>query len=207
MFAACIALAAPAHAASSFTDDRGDIWTLTYSGTPLPDTDPLHQTFRITLGVDTNAYSLSGSFIDQVALKVSNALTAYSLFAAPTAVADWTLVPGGLNASGCSGSGSGFLCADSTITLNSGKGAAVTSGNGPGVDLAWVFDLTMNNGALLTALDQSSIKARYVGPGTDTHLVAANITLVPEPELSALLLSGFTLLGFIARRRRTVATC
>ena len=200
-------LAAPAHAVSAFTDDRGSIWSLTYGGGPLPDTDPLHQTFRITLGVDTNAYALSGSFIDQVALKVSSSLSAYSLFAAPTAVADWTLVPGGLNANGCSGSGSGFLCADSTILLNSGKGAAVTSGNGPGVDLAWTFDLTMNNGALFTGIDQPSIKARYVGPGADSHLVAANVTLIPEPELSALLLSGVTLLGFVARRRRRVVTC
>lgn len=207
LFAACCALSAPAHAASSFTDDRGDIWSLTYSGVPLPDADPLHQTFRITLGVDTNAYTLSGSFIDQVALKVSSSLSAYSLFAAPTSVSDWTLVPGGLNASGCSGSGSGFLCADSTILLNSGKGVAVTSGNGPGIDYAWTFDLTMSNGALFTAFDQASLKARYVGPGTNIHVIGANVTLVPEPELSALLLSGFTLLGIVARRRRRMTTC
>jgi len=200
--AACLALATPAQAASSFTDDRGSIWSLTYSGAPLPDADPLQETFRITLGVDTDAYALTGSFIDQVALKVSGSLSAFSLFSAPSSVSDWTLVPGGLNASGCSGSGSGFLCADSTITLNSGQGAAVTSGNGPGIDLAWVFDLTMDNGALFTALDEATIKARYVGPSGDQHLVAANITLVPEPELWTLLLSGFGMLGFAARRRR-----
>jgi len=202
--AACLALATPAQAASSFTDDRGSIWSLTYSGAPLPDADPLHETFRITLGVDTDAYALTGSFIDQVELKVSGSLSAFSLFSAPSSVSDWTLVPGGLNASGCSGSGSGFLCADSTITLNSGQGAAVTSGNGPGIDLAWVFDLTMDNGALFTALDEATIKAHYVGPSGDQHLVAANITLVPEPELWTLLLSGFGMLGFVARRRKAL---
>lgn len=199
---ALLALAVPAQAASSFTDDRGSIWTLTYNGLALPDADPLHETFRITLGVDTDAYALSGSYIDQVSLKVSSSLSAYSLFAAPSSVSDWTLVPGGLDASGCSGSGSGFLCADSAITLNSGQGAAVTTANGPGIDLAWVFDLTMDNGTLFTALDQATLKARYVQPLDEQHLVASNITLVPEPELSSLLVAGFALLGFVARRRK-----
>jgi PEP-CTERM motif-containing protein len=202
LLAASLALAAPAHAASSFTDDRGSIWTLTYNGVALPDADPLHETFRITLGVDTNAYALSGSFIDQVSLKVSSSLFVYSLFAAPSSVSDWTLVPGGLDANSCTGSGSGFLCADSAITLNSGQGVAVTSGNGPGVDLAWIFDLTMDNGALFTAVDQATIKSRYVGPLDDQHLIASNITLVPEPETYAMLLAGFGMLGFIARRRK-----
>lgn len=192
---------APAQAAVDFTDDRGSVWSLTYSGTALPDSDPLLETFRITLGVDTNNYSLSGSFISEVALKVSSSLSASSLFSAPTSVSDWVLVPGGLNSSGCSGNGSGFLCADSLATLNSGNGIAVSGGNGVGIDLAWVFDLTMSTGALFTGLDEATVKGRYVeqlGP----HVIGANVTLVPEPETYAMLMAGLGLMGFMARRGR-----
>jgi predicted secreted protein len=50
-----------AQADSSF---QGTIWSLSYSGVAQADTDPLHQTYRVTLGVDTNGYTGTGSFLD-----------------------------------------------------------------------------------------------------------------------------------------------
>ena len=186
------------NAADSFVDDRGSIWTLLYDGTALPDADPLHETFRITLGVDTDAYPYAGSFIDQVAIKVSSTLFARSLFDAPSSPSAWTLVDGGINSGGCSVAGAGFICADSTIVLNAGSGVAIAGGNGPGVDLEWVFDITMDNGALFTAIDQASVKARYLEPAGQ-HVVGGNTTLVPEPGTYALLFAGLGLLGFVRR--------
>lgn len=205
VLAAASGVVAPAScAAASYIDDRGSIWTLTSSGSALPDADPLHETFRITLGVDTDAYPLAGSFIDQVAIKVSDAVFARSLVDAPSSPAAWTLVDGGIDAKGCSGSGSGFVCADSTSVLNGGSGVALTTGNGPGVDLAWVFDVTVDNGALFIASGRASVKGRYLEPGGPQHLISGHASLAPEPESHALLLAGLALLGFtsIATRRR-----
>ena len=198
--------AAPA-SADSFS---GTVWSLSYSGSALPDADPLHQTYRITLAVDTNGYNSTGLYLDQVALKVSSSVFAVSLFDAPSGASSWTLVNGGINASGCSGSGSGFECVNSQAVLNGGKGVAINAGNGVGIDYSWVFDITMKNDALFTGADGPSIKARFVKangakagalvsePGTLTIVT----TPIPEPETYAMLLAGLGLLGFAARRRK-----
>lgn len=190
------------------------IYTLHYSGTALPDAAPLHETFRITLDIDTDAYSGGGSFLDNVAVKVSSSVTAATLFAAPGGVSDWTApsLNTGLNANGCSGGGSGFLCIDGLA--NSGNGVAVTTGNGPGVDYAFVFDITVNNGALFTGVDQASMKARYVDSSNEKvgALLSEEITLqtttvhTPEPSTWLLLATGVIgLLGCGWRRRQRVA--
>jgi len=181
---------------------QGSVWSLSYSGSPLTDSDPLHETFRVTLSVDTTAYNGGGSFLDQVALKVSDSLSAASLFDAPGGTSSWSLVAGGLNAKGCSGSGSGFECANSTLMLNNGKGVAVGSIH------EWIFDLTMDNGDLFTGLLQSSVKGRFVDAAGNKigALVSENVTLtspVPEPEVYAMMLAGLgTLIAAMARRRR-----
>lgn len=176
----------------------GGIYTLHYSGSALSDSDPLHETFRIMLDIDTNTYSGGGSYLDQVAVKVSSAVTGFSLFDAPGGAGNWTLISGGINANGCSGSGGGFFCADGLA--NGGKGVAVTTGNGVGTDLSFVFDVTVDNGTLFTGIDQASIKARYVdGSGNKKGaLLSENITLqreVPEPSSLLLLGSGLTCIG------------
>jgi len=159
----------------------------------------LTQTFAITLDVDTSGYTGGGSFLDQVAVKVSSSLLGASLVGAPGGVANWNLSPGGINASGCSGSGSGFECADSVV-LN-GSNAV------PGGILSWVFDITMGTGALLTGLNQDSVKGRFVDASGNKigDLVSENVTIttsVPEPEIYAMLAAGLGLMGFVARRRQ-----
>jgi hypothetical protein len=177
---------------------QGTVWSLSTSGVDL-DANPLTETFRVTLGVDTSGYTGTGSFLDEVAIKVSSSLLGASLFSAPGGVANWTLVAGGISAGGCSGAGSGFECADS---LTVAGGAAV-----PGGVYSWVFDLQMNNGALFTGALESSVKGRFVdASGAKVGaIVSENVTLttaVPEPETYAMLLAGLGLLGFAARRRK-----
>jgi hypothetical protein len=114
---------------------------------------------------------------------------------------DWTLSTGGINANGCSESGSGFECANSTTLLNAGNGVTVPAGS-----YQWSFDLTMPNRNLKTGILESSVKGRFVNGlgGKVGRLVSEHVTLtspVPEPENYVLMLAGLGLVGFIARRR------
>jgi len=197
-----LASGAFAGAGNVFADTfQGSIWSLTYGGSPLADSDLSTETFRITLDVDTTGYTGGGSFLDQVALKVSSSLVGASLFAAPGGTSSWLLSAGGIDASGCSGSGSGFECANSALILNGGKGVPV------GFDYAWVFDLTMPNGALFTGFEESTVKGRFVDFSGNKvgALVSENVTLIPEPEIYAMMVAGLGLMAFVARRRRQQA--
>ena len=201
-FVTLLLFAMGSQVATAATSFQGTIWTLSYSGSPLPDSDPLSETYRVLLNVNTSGYTGTGSFLDQVALKVSSSLKSVSLFSAPGLTSDWVLLGGGINARGCSGSGSGFECANSASTLNAGKGVPVPVGS----NYQWTFDLKMANGALFTGIDEASVKGRFVNTlGVKVGgLVSENVTLtspVPEPENYAMLLAGLGVVGLIARRR------
>lgn len=200
---------------------NGGIYTLSYDGTALADTDAVHETFRITLNIDTSGVTgvvPTATAIDAVAIKVASSIFSATLFSAPGGTASWALVPGGISAIGCDGSGSGFECAD---WIASGAGAAI------GGTLDWIFDVTVDNGGLFTTTDAASVKARYVdSSGAKVgDLVSEAITLqsssstsggtsgsstsggtsgtVPEPNSSGLVFLGLgaVLASFLMRRR------
>jgi len=181
---------------------QGATYTLTYSGSPLPDNDPNTETFRVTLDVDTSTYTGGGGFIDAVAVKVSAPphLVSASLFSAPSS--GWVLHSTTLNNGGCGGGSAGFVCAD-----HADPAVAV------GGTLDWVFDITLDNGFLFVPPTQASIKVRYANSDGRKvgALVSEEIDLqthggsqVPEP--SSVILLGSGLVGLVLWGRKKIQT-
>jgi hypothetical protein len=180
---------------------QGSIYTLENLGLASADLyadDGSFDTFRIALTIDINDYIGTGVRIDEVAVKVSSSVNTAKLTDAPGGLGVWSLMPGGLNAYGCTGSGSGFECSDWLV--GSLDGAFIYAG-GPET-FKWIFEVDISS-PLLTAANEASIKVRYVDDANRKvgALVSENITLgtVPEPGTFGLLAIG---VGSIIARRR-----
>ena len=175
---------------------QGSIYELSYSGSPIS-TTANSETFQITYTIDTAGYNGGGAYLNTVALKVASSFLNADLVSAPGGIASWTEMFGGLNAAGCSGSGSGYDCVRWQTTLNLAPGVPNAT------PYAWVFNIEVPTGTLFTGTDEASVKARYVRPnGVKVGaLVSEGITLtvVPEPRLGLLLLAA---LPSLAVRRR-----
>ena len=176
---------------------QGSTYQLTYSGSPEPDADLLHETFRISLIIDTSGYNGGGSFLREVAIKVIsnyNAGESALLFSAPSGFWTFDGTDDGINNGGCSGSGAGFICAE-----HSGSGESVPNGI-----YTWVFDVTIDNGTLFTDPFEASVKARYVNANGRKagDIVSEPITLQvdqqlppPIPAPATVILLGLGMLG------------
>src|SRR3989304_1582841 len=89
---------------------QGSMYTLTNLG--LFGTFNGNDEYHFSLTIDTSGYTGGGAFIDSVALKVSSSIVGTpTLLEAPGGGDAWTVETGGLNGNGCSGAGSGFVCA------------------------------------------------------------------------------------------------
>jgi len=201
VLAIVVGLASPATAMPIGPDCatcQGSIYELTYDPDPVA-TTATTRTWRITLSIDTSGYAGPGSYINTVAVKVTNDFVAASLVSAPGGVAEWLATFGGLSAAGCTGAGSGFDCVAfaSPLSLAPAVPGATT--------YVWTFDIEVPTGALFTGLGQASVKTRYVtATGFKAGaLVSEAITLspyqrpsVPEPAGAALLAAGAALARF-----------
>jgi len=164
---------------------QGSIYTLTNLG--LFGTSNGNDEYHFSLTIDTSDYTGGGAFIDSVALKVSSSIVGTpSLLLAPGGVPAWTVETGGLNGNGCSGAGSGFVCA--TDGASDGYTVPVTSAL-----YTWIFDLLIPHDTLLAI---ASIKVRYVDANGNKvdDLVSENIN-VPDGDPGTFELLAFGLLS------------
>jgi len=189
------------------TSCQGSVYTLANLGqvADIFTSDNLNDTWRIALSIDTSAYTGAGVRIDEIAVKVSSAVNRATLVSAPGGLGTWEQIEsGGINADGCSGSGSGFDCADWKVGSSTGAFPIPSA-----TVFTWILDIDVV-GDLLTGEDMASIKARYVD-ALDAKvgaLVSENITLgdaltpVPEPGSLLLIASGITAIAARRRARR-----
>jgi PEP-CTERM motif len=178
---------------------QGSTYTLDILGLAPLDlyaADGTNDTYRVALTINTDDYSGTGVRIDEVAVKIAASVDKTSLVSAPGDVSYWALVPGGLNADGCSGKGSGFVCSDWIV--GSAGGAVLANAS----SFTWVFDIDISSplfGFTITNPDLPSIKARYVDDAGNKVGALVSET-VPEPGTLALLGIGASLAAI--RRRR-----
>lgn len=181
---------------------QGGIYNLSYN---LISSAGGTDTLDLFLTVDTSAYTGGGLFINAVAPKVAPSLSNFTLLSSPLsspAGTTWTTVDGGLNATGCSGAGAGFLC---------------TGSDGLGADLnaivnSWSWRIQIATGTLLDGLGEASVKVLYVGlDGVKVGaLVSEPITLTQNdpgdpgniPETNPIIVIGAGLIAVALIRSR-----
>jgi hypothetical protein len=152
---------------------QGSVYELTYSGVPIKSTSTT-QTFQFTLTIQASGYSEGPAFVESVALKVSDRVSAVHLASAPAPVAQWKASWPGTKT--CDLGQDGFVCA-----VNSPPAEAPVPGV---VTYSWVFEVTIPTKAhLFTASNAARIKVRYTGAKGNRvgKLVSERITLGVSP--------------------------
>jgi PEP-CTERM motif-containing protein len=145
-------------------------------------------------------------FVNAIAFKIDAFIDSYD--ATPTVTgppeSGWTLIPGGVSAAGCTGSGNGFFCANST-----GAGAAH---GGAGATDVWTFLLDVNNSLPNLVTSPGSFKAQFSdaagfkeGPVLSeavTYTTTPVDVSTPEPATLILFGTGLAAIATAIRRRR-----
>ena len=182
----------------SFTE-MGVIYTLSDLTT-----DPSATTHSYSLVLNTTGYTgPSGAFLDSVNIKAwdgGSSNMSFTLLSAPGATS-WSPTEGSISSgpvsnTGCGSTGSGYACVEADT-----KGVlSVSSGN----PYTFVFSVE----ALSASSFFSSPHGAYVGAGyanssgRGASYGITDVTMVPEPEIYAMLAAGLGLMGFVARRRK-----
>ena len=158
--------------------------------------------YQFTLHINETGYTGGGLYLGSLAFNVegNSSFTSFTLLSSPDGLGmgNWTYVPGGLDASGCNGSGTPWACIQSTA--NSGLGYDISNLSAHADD-QYVFEF---KGVTLTSAGVS-LKAQYVDANNNkmgSLISLPVVSPVPEPETYAMLLAGLGLIGFTARRRR-----
>jgi hypothetical protein len=179
----------------------GSTYLLTYNPTPVADNGTV-KTYDVFLTIDTTGYTGAPTdWVQDVAIKIANEIepvgaSPYNSSLASSPSGTWTVKGGGLNAKGCSGSGSGFLCAQD------GSSAVV------GSVYTWEFQYA-TTASLPTGNLAADVKAGYYGinPQTgkvgNTGITSEGIALqtVPDGGVTLMLLGGVLLSVETLRRR------
>lgn len=183
---------------TSLTID-GAVYTMT-------DTQVGSGDYKFTLNIDLASYTGGGSFLNSLAFQVNgnSSFSSFNLLSTPDGLANWTYVPGGLNAGGCDNQGAPWACIKDSA--NGGKGYSITPLSSHTSD-KYVFEF---KGVTLSDLGVE-LKANYVNGsgkkmGSLISLPITPVSAVPEPQTYAMMLAGLGLIGITVYRRRNRAS-